>query len=349
MIFSPWRLPLSDLIKTVVIVIGIAMANHLLLPFIGYQSTGLIFLLSVLFLGLFVSFPVLILYAGLSALTWNFFFIPPHGTFAIAKTEDLMMNIVYFIAAIITGYLTDKIKGHQRQLALKEAREGLYLTIFDSLSHELRTPITSIIGIVSTLKTAEENKELTAELAESAERLDRIVTNLLDMSRLSSGSIALKKEWQESSEMVQVCLRHLEPKLADHQLEVETEENLPLVQADFVLFEQALSNVLLNAANYSPAGSLILVKTTRQNNWLLVTVTDNGPGIAAKELPFVFDKFYRAADSLPGGTGLGLAIAKSALEVSGGKIKARNRQEGGLEVELFWPIDKQPEIKGLTL
>src|SRR3989339_1591676 len=343
-----WHFPINDLIVTVATVVGIAAANHLLSPFIGYQSTGLVLLSSVLFLGLFVSFPALILYAGLSALIWNFFFIPPHGTLAIAKPEDLMMNIVYFFAAIVTGYLADKIKKHQKQLALKETREGLYLTIFDSLSHELKTPITSIIGIASTLNTVkEENKknELSAELADSAERLDRIVTNLLDMSRLASGSISLKKEWQESSEIIQVCLRHLGKKLADHRLAVTTEEQLPLLLIDYVLFEQALSNVLLNAVNYSPKGSTISVHAARRENWLVISVSDNGPGITDKDLPNIFDKFYRSADSPPGGTGLGLAISRSALEISGGKIKARNKKEGGIEVALYWPIDKQPEIK----
>lgn len=334
--------------KTALMLVLVAALNFTLLPVIGYQAVGFIFLLAVLVLSLFVPFAHIVFFAVSSALIWNFFFIPPHGTFFIEKMEDLMMNAVYIIASIITGYLTSKIRKNERLLALKEAREGFFQTILDSVSHEMKTPVTSIIGIASALnavKDENERGELTEDLVDSADRLDRIVTNLLDMSRLSSGDLSMKKDWQEVSDVVEVCLQRLREKLARHKIKVDIEEDLPLVRIDLFLFEQALSNVVLNAANYAPAGTEIKIRAAKEPGRVLISVLDNGPGIKKEELSFICNKFYRAEGAPPGGTGLGLAIARGVVEAHGGTIEARNREAGGLEIKLSLPAEKQPELK----
>lgn len=328
--------------KTALMIVFITALNFALLPFIGHQAVGFIFLLAVLVLSLFVSFTHLVIFAVFSAAIWDFFFIPPHGTFLIAKTEDLMMNLVYIFAAIVTGYLASQIRRKEKLLATKEAQEGLYHTILDSVSHELKTPATAILGIASALQST----ELGQDLMDSAERLDHILTNLLDMSRLSSVALRMKKEWQDVGDLIEVCLRELKEKLSKHKVILKIEEGLPLVRMDFILFEQALVNILLNAALYSPEGGEITLSANREGDKLVLKIMDQGPGVEETELPHIFDKFYRAKGASPGGTGLGLAIAKGVVAAHQGKLEAKNREGGGLEIIITLPLEKQPELKG---
>lgn len=231
--------------------------------------------------------------------------------------------------------------------------EGLYRTILDSVSHEIKTPVTSIIGIASALQDAniicDRNKlaELARDLSDSAERLDRIVTNLLDMSRLASGMLAIKKDWQEVGELISASVQRLGNKLAGHQVSTEIADGLPLVKIDFTLMEQALQNVIWNAINYTPEGTEIVIRALRDQNLVAIIVEDNGPGVEEAELPYIFDKFYRTKEAPPGGTGLGLAISKAIVEAHDGEITARNRKAGGLEVRFVLPIENQPVLKEL--
>jgi two-component system sensor histidine kinase KdpD len=496
------ELSISDLWKTVLMIVAVSGLNYLLAPFFGYEAVGFIFLFAVLLLSMFVSFLYIVIFAVLSVFIWNFFFIPPTWTFAIANSTDMIMSVVYILTALVTGYLTSKIRRDERLLAVREARadtmhrittiiagasdrracieeierevsvilpgkckvivkaekiafdetlrqtitgdekelsvamwayekgetagwstdtlsfagalyvplkgpsenigvllyrpehyrglsrneknfldaaanqlaiylereilkergveaeelkksEGLYRTILDSVSHEIRTPVTLIVGIASALKDEKiicdrgKLADLARELSDSADRLNRIVTNLLDMSRLASGMLAIKKDWQEIGELVNACVRRVGDKLEGHQIKVEIEEGLPLIKIDFALMEQSLQNIVWNSLNYTPAGSLINIRAFRDQGRIALTVEDNGPGVNEDELPFIFDKFYRTKEAPPGGTGLGLAITKAIVEAHDGMIEAHNRKEGGLAVKIALPIEEQPALKEL--
>src|SRR5215467_14146153 len=213
--------------------------------------------------------------------------------------------------------------------------ERLRAALLTSISHDLRTPLASILGAVSTLRSfperygAAEREELLATLQDEAERLNRFVANLLDMTRLESGAVALKLECVDVGEIIGATLQRAGNVLAGHHVEVEIDPHLPMLRIDAVLFEQVLFNLLDNAAKYSPVGSRIDVRASRDGELAEIEVVDEGPGIPPADLERIFDKFYRvhAQDRRRAGTGLGLAICRGFVEALGGSIVARNRRD----------------------
>jgi two-component system sensor histidine kinase KdpD len=174
-----------------------------------------------------------------------------------------------------------------------------------------------------------------------AERLDRFVGNLLDMTRLDAGAIAPKREAVEVGDLVSTTLRRAMPLMKGHQVGTAIPPDLPSLSLDFVLAEQALFNLLDNAAKYSPAGGRIEVEARPMGSRIEIVVRDEGPGIAPEALDYLFDKFYRAhdGDRRLAGTGLGLAIAKGFVEVQGGTIRAHNRADrSGAEFVVSYPV-----------
>jgi two-component system, OmpR family, sensor histidine kinase KdpD len=286
-------------------------------------------------------FPVL-LSALLSALIWDFFFIPPHFTLHTGSTEDTIMLLMYFVIASVNAVLTFKI----RQIA-KIAREEeqkasavkLYNIFFNSLSHELRTPISTIIGAADNLlndknKISETNKkELVYEISQASLRLNKQVENLLNMSRLESGIIQSKKDWCDVHELVHSVINQLDDVLKNHQVHTRFAANLPLFKLDFGLMQQVLNNLISNAAIYTPDGTVILIesgiKKDNSGEIFILKIEDNGKGFPEKETERVFEKFYRLKNSKTGGTGLGLSIVKGFIEAQGGKIMLSNVVTGG--------------------
>ncbi len=479
-------------------VVGCGILGGILLPFTGYRTTGFLFLLAVLGVSLFESFGPILLAAVLSALVWDFFFIPPAGTFHISEPEDIIMCFAYAFTATAAGILTRRVREREKmireqedetrslyqivkeiaqsgtsekylplifkhlrtvfpgnfmvfvhdgktlqpvrfpfepggsaekdqavatwafdhgveagwstpnlgsasalyiplkgptqklgvfafhphdrenllsirkhnlliavseQVALsmerecleKDARdvrqlqesEKLYQTILQSVSHELRTPLTAMIGSATALqqsKVKSSQNELLAEIVDSAERLNLVVANLLDMSRLSSGQLNLVRDWHDIADLFSLSIKRVEKSLTGHHVEREIEEGLPLVRIDAGLMEHVVNNILLNAAIHSPAGGEIEICAKRANGYVVCTISDHGTGVPNEFLGKIFEKFYRAPGSRPGGTGLGLATAKGIVDAHGGVIGAKNRKEGGLEVSIYLPIEAQPEM-----
>jgi two-component system, OmpR family, sensor histidine kinase KdpD len=240
---------------------------------------------------------------------------------------------------------------------LDEARvlaetERLRAALLTSISHDLRTPLASILGAVSSLRSfperysATEREELLATLQDEAERLNRFVSNLLDMTRLESGAVELKLELIDVAEIVGAALQRAGGVLAGHRVEVDIVPHLPMLHIDAVLFEQVLFNLLDNAAKYSPVGSRIDVRASRDGELVEIEVVDEGPGIPPADLERIFDKFYRvhAQDRRRAGTGLGLAICRGFVEAHGGSIIARNRRDrSGAVLMIRMPV--VPEIR----
>ena len=232
--------------------------------------------------------------------------------------------------------------------------ERLRAALLTSISHDLRTPLASILGAASSLRSfadkydPEQREELLATLQDEAERLNRFVGNLLDMTRLESGAIALRLDLFEVGEIVGAALERAGSVLARHRIEVPIAPDLPMVRLDAILFEQVLFNLLDNAAKYAPPGSRIDVRARRDGDVVAIEVIDEGPGIPADDLERVFDKFYRvqAQDRRRAGTGLGLAICRGFVEAQGGRIEAQNRADrSGAVLTVRIPVPETAEIR----
>ncbi|MGZ3898832.1 MAG: sensor histidine kinase, partial [Bacteroidia bacterium] len=276
--------------------------------------------------------------AILSALVWNFFFIPPKFTLAIKSAEDGLMFLMYFIVALVNAVLTTKIRQMEKAERQREEKENtlkLYNTLLNSLSHELKTPISTIIGAADNLQSmadrlSEVNKyELVSEISKASLQLDRQVGNLLNMSRLESGFIKPKTDWFDVKELIYDVLKDLDDQKQNKPVHVAVKDNLPLFRLDYGLVWQVVHNLVHNALTYIPKYSVITVRAYCKEDKLIIMVEDTGHGFPVDEINKVFDKFYRLKNSKTGGTGLGLSIVKGFVESMKGTIKLANMPDGG--------------------
>lgn len=228
--------------------------------------------------------------------------------------------------------------------------ERLRDALLSTISHDLRTPLVSIIGAVSSLLTygvtydEGARRELLLTIQEEAERLNRFVGNLLYMMRLESGAIELRREWVEIGDVIGTALSRLSRALGQHQLVVEVDPDLPMLRLDFVLVEHVLVNLLENAAKYSPPQTTIRVRARREGQSIAFEVADEGIGIPAGERERIFDKFYRVqrGDRQGAGTGLGLSICRGIVEAHGGQITATSPAHGqGSVFTVTFPLEKE--------
>ncbi len=225
--------------------------------------------------------------------------------------------------------------------------EKLRSALLTSISHDLRTPLASILGSVTSLKQYRgqmgeaDQEQLLGTIQEEAERLNHFIANLLDMTRLESGALAPNLEPVDLGDVVGSVLRRVRPLVQQHKVTLDVEQGLPMPRLDPVLFEQVLFNLLDNAAKYAPAGTAITLRARREGAALKVQVLDEGPGLPEDDRERVFDKFYRvrAGDKQRAGTGLGLAIARGFMEAMGGTITAANRSDAqGAVFTLTLPV-----------
>ncbi len=227
------------------------------------------------------------------------------------------------------------LQGDLDRARLNAESERLRAALLTSISHDLGTPLASIIGAASSLKSQGERYDVTqravlvSTVLEEAERLNRFVGNLLDMTRLESGAIAPKREMIDLSEIVGTTLQRARKVLERHRVKVAITPDLPMLGLDFVLFEQVLFNLLDNAAKYSPPDSLIEIRAVRNGSGVRIDVLDEGDGIPVDEIERIFDKFHRVQDGdrRRPGTGLGLAICRGFVVAMGGTIRAANRAD----------------------
>jgi two-component system sensor histidine kinase KdpD len=261
-----------------------------------------------------------------------------------ADQELLLGTFVNQIALVIERELLDEAA--EQALMLRES-ERLYGALLNSISHELRTPIATITGAASLLQAQPHadgrvRAELTRAIQIAAGRLNRLVANLLDMSRLDAGRLQLKLDWCDVGEVIGVAAQRVEECLIQRPLSIDVPPDLPLVQMDFVLMEQVLVNLLDNACTYSPPQAPIMIDARVADRRLIIAVTDGGKGIPPEDLPRVFDKFYRVPGSATGGTGLGLSICRGLVEAHGGTLAAENAASLGARFVITLPAGAPP-------
>jgi two-component system sensor histidine kinase KdpD len=324
--------------------IGLAVYN-----LTGYRVIAFMLLVTVSILAMFLDIVPVLVGALLSALIWDFFFIPPRFTFTVGTAEDRFLLLMYFVIALINAVLTNKIRQMEKAVKDTEEREKsvkFYTTLLHSLSHELRTPITTIIGSTDNLQSNSSNlsetdkAELINEISVASIRLNQQVENLLNMSRLESGTFQIKKDWCDINDLVYKTLQRLEPNLQKYKLCVKIHDQLPLFKLDFGLMEQIVYNLIINITQHTPEQTLITIQADHVKNNLLLTIADNGNGFPQNEIQKAFDKFYRFRGSRTGGTGLGLSIVKGFVEAHQGTVKLENLPSRGSKFTIEIPAER---------
>jgi two-component system sensor histidine kinase KdpD len=259
--------------------------------------------------------------------------------------RDLLQAFVNQIGLVLDR---QRLRDAEQEAKLTSESERLSKTLLNSVSHEIRTPIAAITAAASTLGGMECNsglhKSMVNEIQEAAGRLNRLVGNLLSMTRLEAGRVQPKLDWCDVADLIRSTVKELQRELAGREVKIDLEPSLPLVKMDFVLTQQSLNNLLLNAAIHTPGQTPIDVRAFAREGELVLSVADRGPGLPPEALPYVFNKFYRAPAAATGGTGLGLAIVKGFVESQGGKVHAENRSGGGVMFSISLPLMKAPTI-----
>ncbi|OYW75894.1 MAG: hypothetical protein B7Z37_11255 [Verrucomicrobia bacterium 12-59-8] len=334
------------------LVFVLASTCWVLLPYTGDLFAALVFLMAIVLAGTRWNRGPVLMMAVVSALVWNYFFIPPQYTLHIEKPQDVVMFSLFFIVALSMGHLITRLRAREAALAqhhqerehllaekhraeLLEESERLHRTLLDSVSHELKTPIAIIRTALDGLG---QGNPYAREIETANRRLQRIVESFLEMTRVESEALEPQPDWCEIGDVLHAATAPIQQELAAHTLLITGTSELPLLRLDSRLLAQVLGNVLHNATRYAPVGSDIEIQAALVDGMLELRVRDHGPGLPLGAEDQLFEKFYRAPDSPAGGTGLGLAIARGLMRAMKGDIEAHTHPEGGAEFVLHLPV-----------
>jgi two-component system, OmpR family, sensor histidine kinase KdpD len=297
------------------------------------------------------------LWAGLASsvisfLGLNFFFTRPYHTFVVTKPEDLIALIVFLLVSATIGTListavAQRVRAENREREAHDARQDAETNrtraaLFSSVTHDLRTPLASITASVTGLQSAEANlsaedrRELLGTIRQEAERLNRMVGNLLDLSRMRAGSFEPSMSTAGIDEVVASVVGRLDPLIRNHDIVVDLPDDLPDVRMDVVQIDQVLTNLIENAARFAPNGTAIAVEASALDHLVQLRVKDHGPGIASQEREKVFEPFVRGAGSP--GTGLGLAISRAVVDGHHGRIWIESTTPHGTTIVVELPV-----------
>ncbi len=366
--------------------VGTAVVTSLIAPFqqsINTTTVALAFLIVVLFVALFWGSRPALLASVLGMFCFNFFFLPPLHTLSIAHGENWVALAVFFTTALAVGQLSARAKSRaeeaerarieierlykELQTAFERAShaealrqsEKLKSALLDAVTHDLRTPLSSIKASITTLiddaqsshthdNVALDNDarmEMLEVIDEESDRLNRFIGGLIELARIEAGELQLRRRWGAVDEIVSIALNRAKLLTKDHRVEVNLEKELPIVRVDANAVSEVVYTLVDNAAKYSPPGSKITIGAHLDPNGVIVmSVEDQGRGIPVNLRERVFDKFFRAtrngdvSTNQPSGTGLGLAIAKGIIEAHGGKIRIESGK-GGNGARVVFTLD----------
>lgn len=317
-------------------------------------NIAMVYLLAVVIIALRFRRGPAIVASILSVAAFDVLFVPPQGTFTIEDMQYLLTFAIMLAVGLIVSDLTESV--HRRARAQAKAEmdvetERIRSTLLASISHDLRTPLAIMSGASSSLAErgeqlgAAERQALARSVYEQARAMSEQVDKVLQMTRLETDTMALERDWGSLGEIAGAVLRRLKDRLAAHHVVVELPDDLPLVRVDAGLLEQALGNLLENAASYTPRGTVVRLRAERRADELTVSVEDFGPGLAAADVERVFAKFHRGVSEGPGGgMGLGLAICRAIVKLHGGRAWAEQLPAGGTAFRFSLPLEEAPPM-----
>jgi two-component system sensor histidine kinase KdpD len=281
-----------------------------------------------------------------SILGHDLLFVEPRGTFTVARADEALGLILLLFTALATAQLADGARrGAEtaREAAVARRSDELKTALLRAVTHNLRTPLASIKASVSGLRQSgatyseEDRADLLAEIEEESDRLDRLVTKLLDASRLEAGGVRISSQPQDVRELVTAVITRLEPRFATHQITVGIPEELPPVACDYAQIEQVVTNLVENACLHTPAGTSIRVQASVDDSRVRIEVVDEGPGVPAEERERLFRPFERG-HTRASGTGLGLTIARGFVEAHGGRLWLEDGPRAGARFVFTLPV-----------
>jgi len=260
--------------------------------------------------------------------------------------RDLLDALVRQTALVLDR---QRLRDAEQQAKMIAESDRLSRTLLNSISHEIRTPLAVINSAAGSLGEARRGGAtppwaMLDEIQEATARLNRLVGNLLNITRLESGHVKPRLDWCDVADLIQVTLKHIERECARHAVTTVVAPGLPLARMDFVLMEQALANLVLNACAHTPPGTAVEIRASASGDRLQLVVADRGPGVPVDSIPHLFDKFYRAPNAPAGGTGLGLAIVRGLVDAHGGVVEAGNQAGGGACFTIHLPLVKPPPL-----
>jgi two-component system sensor histidine kinase KdpD len=281
-----------------------------------------------------------------SILGQDLLFVDPRGTFSIARADEALGLVLLLFTALVTAQLADGARrGAEtaREAAVARRSDELKTALLRAVTHNLRTPLASIKASVSGLRQpeatfAEEDRaELLAEIEEETDRLDRLVTNLLDASRIEAGGLKISSHPHDLAELLAAVLDRLQPRLGGRSVSIEVPEELPPVACDYAQIDQVVTNLLENALLHTPPGTPVLARATSAGGVVRIEVVDGGPGVPIAERERLFRAFERGQTRAPG-SGLGLTIARGFVEAHGGKLWLEDAPVSGARFVFTLPV-----------
>ena len=331
---------------------------------VAQTNLAIIYILGVLAVSVRCSRRPALLNAFSMVAAFHYFCVPPFDSFKLNDDSDLITILGMLIVALVTTTLTVKIRNQAAEAIEREeqTRELFRLrqeaeievqnertrnALLSAVSHDIKTPLASIYGAATSLLEEEarldsdSRRELVESISDDAERLNRVVTNLLEMTRLNAG-LQPARDWYPLEEIIGSALTRLEKSLRGRQITANVAPDLPLVYVDGVLLEQVFVNLLENVAKYTPKGGHVKIVAESNGSKIAVSIEDQGPGFAPGDEAHLFDKFFRGKVEGVRGVGLGLAICKAIVEIHDGTITAANSPLGGAVVRFELPVGGVP-------
>ena len=323
-------------------------------PLIGLTDVVMLYLLAIMVAAFAFGRWSSVVAAALSVAAYDFFSVPPFFTFNVEAAKHIWTFAMMFGVGITVSELMERIRYQKREVesaALRARTEEMRSSLLSAVSHDLRTPLATITGAGTALRDDRgrlgpvQRAELLDTICAEAERMERLVGNLLDMTRVESGGLELKREWVPVEEIVGSVLTRLEQRIADRRVVMHLAEDLPLVSVDPVLFEQVFVNLIDNALKYTPPESPIEIGAAVRGPLVEIEVADRGPGLPEGAENKVFEKFFRGgAHPGQGGVGLGLPICRGVVQAHGGTIEAARRPDGGTSFVIRLPLLDAPVL-----
>lgn len=317
-------------------------------------NIAMVYLLAVVIIALRYSRGPAILTSVLCVAAFDFLFVPPQGTFTVDDVQYLFTFAIMLAVALVISGLTESARRQataKATLEMEAETERIRSALLASISHDLRTPLAVMTGASSSLAergellSPVERHDLAKSIFDQAREMSDQVAKVLQMTRIETGAIELDRDWVALSEIAGSVLGRLASRLAEHRVMVDLPDDLPLVRVDAALIEQALGNLLENAARHTPAGTVVRLRAQTAGDHVVVSVEDFGPGIPKGDMERIFAKFHRGThEGTGGGVGLGLSICRAIVRLHQGKAWAENLSGGGTGFRFTLPLEEVPRV-----